>query len=98
MWSSESFEVKYNVGFGIPIEFPSQRKKNYSNKSTNKEIGHLWSENDLKENIISDLDSHQIYKSKKKILLKSVQKQRNYALIKNAKIVMFKMDLRTFQY
>ena len=26
-WSSESFEVKYNIGFGIPIEFPSQRKK-----------------------------------------------------------------------
>ena len=27
MWSSESFEVKYNIGFGIPIEFPNQRKK-----------------------------------------------------------------------
>ena len=27
LWSSESFEVKYNIGFGIPIEFPSQRKK-----------------------------------------------------------------------
>ena len=24
-----SFEGKYNIGFGIPIEFPSQRKKNY---------------------------------------------------------------------
>ena len=45
VWSSESFEVKYNIGFGIPSEFPSQRK----------------------------------------ILLKSVQKQRNYAYIKNAK-------------
>ena len=28
LWSSESFEVKYNIGFGIPIEFPSQREKN----------------------------------------------------------------------
>ena len=27
LWSSESFEVKYNIGFGIPIEFPSQREK-----------------------------------------------------------------------
>ena len=24
---SESFEGKYNIGFGIPIKFPSQRKK-----------------------------------------------------------------------
>ena len=28
LWSSESFEVKYIIGIGIPIEFPSQRKKN----------------------------------------------------------------------
>ena len=27
LWSSESVEVKYNIGFEIPIEFPSQRKK-----------------------------------------------------------------------
>ena len=27
LWSSESFEVKYNIGFGIPIEFPSQRRR-----------------------------------------------------------------------
>ena len=27
LWSSESFEVEYNIGFGTPIEFPSQRKK-----------------------------------------------------------------------
>ena len=26
--SSESFEVEYNIGFWIPIEFQSQRKKN----------------------------------------------------------------------
>ena len=24
---SESFEVKYNIGVGIPIEFPSKRRK-----------------------------------------------------------------------
>ena len=27
LWFRESFEVKYNIGFGIPIEFTSQRKK-----------------------------------------------------------------------
>ncbi len=27
LWSSESFEGKYNIRFGIPIELPSQRKK-----------------------------------------------------------------------
>ena len=26
LWSSESFEGKYNIGFGIPIEFPSKKK------------------------------------------------------------------------
>ncbi len=46
----------------------------------------------LKQSTILDLES--ISKSKKKNLLKSVQKQRNYAIIKNAKIVMFKMDVR----
>ena len=56
LWSSESFEVKYNIGFGIPTEFPNQRKT----------------------------------------LFKSVQKQRNYALLKNAKIVMFKMDILNY--
>ena len=143
-----SFEGKYNIGFGIPIEFPSQRKKNYWNRSIIKEIGFLWSRFHLRESTISELESpsnflvrekkiieigpettklcfnlkkerklvscgpdfiwgkvqyriwnpHQISKSKKKKLFKSVQKQRNYALIKNAKIVMFKMDVRTFQY
>ena len=28
LWFIESFEVNFNIGFGIPIEFPSQRKKN----------------------------------------------------------------------
>ncbi len=26
LWSSESFEGEYNILYGIPIEFPSQRK------------------------------------------------------------------------
>ena len=30
LWSIESFEVKYNIGFGIPIEFPSQRRRKNS--------------------------------------------------------------------
>ncbi len=29
LWSTESFEVEYNIVFGISIEFPSQRKKEY---------------------------------------------------------------------
>ena len=33
LWSSESFEVKYNIRFGISIEFPNQRRKKYSNQS-----------------------------------------------------------------
>ena len=27
LWSSQSFEEKYNIRFGIAIEFPSQRRK-----------------------------------------------------------------------
>ena len=49
MWSIESFEGKYNIEFGIPIKFPSKKKR------------------------IIEIDP------------------RNYALMKNAKIVMFKM-------
>ena len=37
------------------------------------------------------------YKKRRKIL-KSVQKQRNYALNKNAKIVMLRMDVWTSRY
>ena len=29
-WSSESFEVKYNIGFGIPNEFQSRRRRKNS--------------------------------------------------------------------
>ncbi len=81
--SSQSFEGKYNIGFRITLEFPSQRKK-YPNRSINKEIGHLWSESDLRESTISDLESPSNFQVKKN-LLKSVQKQRNYAYIENAK-------------
>ncbi len=27
LWASQSFEGKYNIGFGFPIEFPSQRRR-----------------------------------------------------------------------
>ncbi len=57
LWSSQSFKGKYNIGFGISIEFQSRRKKNYSNRSINKEIGHFWSESDLRESTLSDLES-----------------------------------------
>ena len=51
-----------------------------------------------KYNIGFGWNSHHISKSKKKKLLKLAKKQRNYALIKNAKIVMFKLDGRTSRY
>ncbi len=35
LWFRESSEVKYNIGFGIPIEFPSQKKKLF--KSVHKQ-------------------------------------------------------------
>ena len=38
LWSSESFEVKYNIGTGIPIEFPNKREKTYSNRSINNKL------------------------------------------------------------
>ena len=101
LWSRESFKGKYNIGFDILIKFPSQRKKNYSNRSRNnkiKEIGLLWSSESFGESTISDLESPSNFQVKGKKIFKSVQKQRNYALIKNAKIVMFKIDVRTFQY
>ena len=57
LWSSESFEVEYNIGFGIPIEFPSQRRKKIF-KSVNKlEIGLLWSGSHLRESTIMELES-----------------------------------------
>ena len=65
---------------------------------TKFKIGLLWSRESFEESTISDLESPSNFQVKVKKLLKSVQKQRNYALIKNAKIVMFKMDVRTFQY
>ena len=93
LWSSESFEVKYNIRFGIPIEFPSQRK--YLNRCMNKEIGLMWSREsfEVKYNIRFGIPIK--FPSQRKKLLKSVQKERNYALIKNAKIV---MDVRASQY
>ena len=57
--------------------------------SINKEIGLLWSRQSFGENTISDFKSLLNFQVKEKKLFKSVQKQRNYALIKNAKIVMF---------
>ena len=37
LWSSESFEVKYDIGLGIPIENPSHREINL-NQSINKKL------------------------------------------------------------
>ena len=61
------------------------------------EIGLLWSRQSFGESTISDLESPSNIHVKEKRILKSVQKLQN-VLIKNAKIVMFKMDVRTFQF
>ena len=75
------------------ILFPSQRNFFYSNRSINKEIGLLWSRQSFGESTISDFESPSNFQVKEKKIFKSVKKQRNYALIKNAKIVMFKWTL-----
>ncbi len=41
LWFRDSFEVNFNIGFGISIRFPSQRKKDYWIRSNNNEIM-LW--------------------------------------------------------
>ena len=64
-----------NIGFGIPIKFPSQRKKSYSNPSIKKEIGLLWPRQSFRESTISDLESPLNFQVKEKIVFKSVKKQ-----------------------
>ena len=47
--------------------------------------------------MILDLESPMNLQVKEKQIIDIGPKQRNYALIKNVKIIMFKMDVRTFQ-
>ena len=73
---------------------------NYLNWSINKEIRKLdfcGPECHLRESTIFGIPIKFPTQRKKKIL-KSVQKQRNYALIKNARIVMFKIALGGILY
>ncbi len=58
--------------------------------------GLLWSRESFEESTISDLESPSNIQVKEKKLFKSAKKQRNYDLIKNAK--MFKIDVRTSRY
>ncbi len=51
---------KYNIGFGIPIEFPRQRKKNIQigpETTKIKDIAPLWFQSHLGESAISNLES-----------------------------------------
>ena len=60
--------------------------------------GLLWSRESFEESTISELESPSNFQVKEEEkILKSVQKQQNYPLIKNAKIVML-MDVRTSWY
>ncbi len=79
MWFSESFEVDFNIGFGIPIEFPSQRKKIL--KSVHKqEIRHFWSSEsfEVKYNIGFGIPIE--FRSQIKKIFKSVHKQGNWEI------------------
>ncbi len=61
------FEVNINIGFGIPIEFPSQRKKIF-NSIHKQQIGRLWSSKpiEVKYNIRFEIPVKFPIKSKKK--------------------------------
>ena len=64
----------------LESNYLKSKKKNYSNRSINKEIGVLWSRQSFGESTISDFESPSNFKSKEeKKILKSVKKQRNYA-------------------
>ena len=60
---------KYNIEFGIPIKIPSQRKKNYSNRSRNNEIGLLWSGQSFGESTISNFESQSKFQVKEKKII-----------------------------
>ena len=65
MWSSELFEINFNVGFGILTEFSSQEKKIV--KLVHKqEIELLWSRESFEESTISDLESPSNFQIKEK--------------------------------
>ncbi len=110
-----------NIGFGIPIELLSQRKKilqigpettkldccgqdshlgkvryrilnpnqnskpkkkKYSNRSRNNEIGLLWSGQAFGESTLSNLESQSKFQVKEEEkILKSDQKQRNWTVV-----------------
>ena len=56
--------------------------KKQRNYARNNEIGLMWSGQSFWESTISNLESPLNFQVKEKKLLKSVEKQRNYALIK----------------
>ena len=95
LWSWQSFGESTILDFESPSNFQVKEKK-YLNWSRNNEIGLLWSRQSFGEYQI--WNPHQISKSRKKKIFKSVQKQRNYALIKNPKVVIFKIDILKLLY
>ena len=66
LWSSESFEVKYNIGFGIPIKFPSQRKKIIQIGPETTKLDFCGPNSHLGKVQYRILNPHQISKPKKK--------------------------------
>ena len=67
LWPRESFEKsKISDLIWNPNQISKSKKENYSNRSINKEIGHLWSESGLRESTISDLESPSNFQVKQK--------------------------------
>ena len=81
-------KVKYRIL--NPHQISKSKNFFFSNRSRNNEIGLMWSWQSFGESTISDFESPSNFQVKEKKLFKLVQKQRNYALTKNAKIIIFK--------
>ncbi len=75
LWFTESFEVNFNIGFGIPSNFQVKECFFLFISVHKQEIGHLWSSEsfELKYNIRFESPSNFQFKEKK--IVKSVHKQ-----------------------
>ncbi len=58
LWFRESFKVNYNIGFGIPIKFPSQRK--YKDDDIHKLPGSLRLEEKVKKKLQKKITFQQL--------------------------------------
>ena len=88
LWSSESFGESTISDLESPSNFQVKEKNIQIGPETTK-LDFCGPGSHLGKVQYQILNPHQISKTKKRKLFKSVQKQRNYALIKNSKIIIF---------